>query len=133
MEFTVIQALIEGKTLSALAETMGLSPNDMTTMLKKETEYVIKHPRNRDSAIAQTISTRNAFAIRRNPRAWAIAIANATKQSVDTGFKPIQHVFTADSIDEAFDMCLNHNVSKRDAMILVYNTTLRILQADNNE
>ena len=128
MSQNIIQAVINGKKMQDYAKEIGTSPANLSYMLKDEMMRVVKHPLNQDADMQEILAVRNAFAIRRNPRTWAIALANSLKQTPDATLKPIEHIFRADTIDDAFDIALAHDsISKRDAMILVYNTTLKQL------
>lgn len=129
MKTSIIQGIIDGRAMQDMAKEQDVTPNYFTQYLKAEMKQVADHPLNAEL----DLSIQNAFAIRRNPRRWSIAIANATiepsKQSV---FKPLSHIFTADTIDDAFDIALKHDsITKKDAMILVYNTTLKAVTDAN--
>lgn len=129
MKLPLINALIDGATLATIAKEQGVNANKMTPLFKKEMKYVCEHPRNvMDDSLQDIITNKSAFAIRRNPRAWRIAVANATKKTYERKLQPMQHIFSASSIEEAFDICLKHDsITKKDAMILVYNTALKAL------
>lgn len=128
MSTSIIQAVIDGKKMQDVAEQLNTSPSKLSIRLQSEMNAVAKHPLN--SHLTQELSVRNAFAIRRNARNWSIAIANATsKQKLVKSINPISHVFSASTIDEAFDIALTHDsISKKDAMILMYNTTIKAIQ-----
>jgi len=129
MKLPLINALIDGATLATIAAKQGVNANKMTPLFKKELDYVCNHPLNvLDDTLQEVIGNKSAFAIRRNPRAWRIAVANATKKTYERKLQPMQHIFSASSIDEAFKICLQHeSITKKDAMILVYNTALKAL------
>lgn len=127
MTFPIIQAVIDGVKMQDMAAKRNISPNEMTALLRNEMQYVANHPLNRSSVMAETLQTQNAFAIRRNPRAWSLAIANATKQTVERGSLPMASTLAFNTIDDAFDVALKYNLSIKDAMVIVYNTTLKQL------
>lgn len=128
MKTSIIQAVINGKKMQDVAKTNDTSPSKLSLQLQAEMNAVAKHPLN--AHLSTELEVRNAFAIRRNARAWSIAIANAntgTKQVKSINLIP--HVFTANSVDDAFEIALQHeSITKKDAMILVYNTTIKSLQ-----
>ena len=128
MTTSIIQAVINGKKIQDVAKKLDTSPSKLSLRLQAEMNAVAKHPLNEH--LAKDLAVRNAFAIRRNARAWSIAIANAstgTKQVKAINLIP--HIFTANSVDDAFDIALKHDsISKKDAMILVYNTTIKSIQ-----
>lgn len=124
MKTSIIQGIIDGRAMQDMAKEKDVTPNYFTQYLKAEMKQVADHPLNSDL----DLSVQNAFAIRRNPRRWSLAIANANiEPAKESKYKPLSHVFTADTIDDAFDIALKHNsITKKDAMILVYNTTLKL-------
>lgn len=125
MKTSIIQSIIDGRAMQDMAKEHNVTPNYFTQYLKAEMKQVANHPLNDEL----DLSAQNAFAIRRNPRVWSLAIANAQVDPKITGTKlsPVQHIITADSISDAFDMALKHDsITKKDAMILVYNTTLKL-------
>jgi hypothetical protein len=128
MKTSIIQAVINGKKMQDVAKAHDTSPSKLSLQLQTEMNAVANHPLN--AHLSKELAVRNAFAIRRNARTWSIAIANAntgTKQVKAINLIP--HVFTADSVDAAFDIALQHDsITKKDAMILVYNTTIKSLQ-----
>lgn len=128
MSISLIQAVIDGRKMQDVALEFDTSPSRLSLLLQTEMNAVAKHPLN--SHLSNELSVRNAFAIRRNVRTWSLALANATsKQSLLQSVSPIQHVFSANSIDEAFDIALNHDsITKKDAMILMYNTTIKAIK-----
>ena len=127
METNIIQAVINGRKMQDVAKEMDISPSKLSLALAVEMNAVAKHPLNEH--LSDVLSVRNAFAIRRNAREWSMAIANATKTNRNTSLQPIQQILTVGSVDDAFDIALNHDsITKKDAMILVYNATLKALQ-----
>ena len=128
MSISLIQAVIDGRKMQDVALDIDTSPSKLSLLLQTEMNAVAKHTLN--SHLSKELSVRNAFAIRRNKRTWSLALANATsKQNLLMSVSPIQHVFSANSIDEAFDIALNHDsITKKDAMILMYNTTIKAIK-----
>jgi len=124
METTLIQAVIKGRKMQDVAKEMGISPSKLSLQLQSEMNQVANHRLNQH--LSEVLSVRNAFAIRRNAREWSMACANVSStNSNSTELKPIEHIFTVGSVSEAFDIGLtHHSISKKDAMILVYNATI---------
>jgi hypothetical protein len=58
-----------------------------------------------------------------------MAIANTTgNKKAFSKLEPIKHIFRADSVDDAFDIAMSHeSITKRDAMVLIYNTTINAM------
>lgn len=124
METKLIQAVINGRKMQDVAKELDISASKLSIQLAVEMQAVATHPLNEH--LSDVLSVRNAFAIRRNAREWSMAIANATKTNRATKLQPIQHILTVGSVDDAFDIALKHDsITKKDAMILVYNATIK--------
>lgn len=128
MDTTIIQAVLNGKQMQVVAKELKTEPSKLSIMLQHEMHAVANHIKNlEDTNLSQSLKVRNAFAIRRDKRAWNRAIANASAAN-NVVLKPKSHVFKATTVDEAFKIALSHDsISKKDAMILVYNTLVNKL------
>lgn len=130
MKTNIIQAVLDGRTMTEYANELGISQSNLSHQLAHQLKCVANHATNRaDSELSDVLEVRNAFAIRRNPRAWHVAIANTTgNRKAFSQLQPIKHIFRADTVDDAFDIAMSHeSITKRDAMVLIYNTTINAM------
>jgi hypothetical protein len=122
-KFPVVNAIITGVKMSQLAKDTGLSQPMMSYRLKEELDALANCPANiADAEIMEALSVRNAYTVRRNPRAFARAMSNTIAAP---RAKSVQHILAAPTLEQAIDLVMSHDFINKAAAITIIQATLQ--------